>query len=189
MSGMTEIYQKEVTAAHDFGVYDTVVDVGSSFGSFAMSLVQRRPQSRAILLDRPEIIAVARERWAAAGLDDRLETVAGDFFTAVPGGGDLYLLRFILHDWDDDECGVILSAVAAAAAPGARLAVVEHLLPEDSSPHHGWMFDMNMMVMLTGRERTTREYADLLSRAGFEVTATSSTSVGLGVIEARRRAD
>lgn len=187
MSALTDIYQEHVLAAHDFGSFERIVDVGASFGSLSHSLLQAGPQARAVLLDLPEIAAAAKAHWDAIGMGDRVETVGGNFFEAVPAGGDLYVLRFILHDWNDEQGATILSNIARVAPSGTRLVVIEHLLPEDGGSHHGWMFDMNMMVMLTGRERTGSEYRAMLDRAGFDTVSTTLTDVGLGVIETRRR--
>ncbi|MEW2444467.1 methyltransferase [Micromonospora marina] len=187
MSALTEIYQDEILRRHDFGDFAALVDVGGSLGSFARVLLRDRPHAHATLLDLPEVAAAARSHWDAEGVGDRLTAVGGDFFDEVPTGGDLYVLRFILHDWSDDECRRILANVAEAAAPGSRLVVIEHLLPEDSSDHHGWIFDLNMMVMVTGRERTAGEYVELLDGAGFDVVSTTPTPLGPGVVEARRR--
>jgi hypothetical protein len=110
--------------------------------------------------------------------------VGGSFFAAVPAGGDLYLLKQILHDWQDAECLAILGNVRRAIPPHGRVAVVEMVLPDDGGPHPGWMSDLMMLTIMGGRERTAAEYRALLDRSGFRVTAVTPTPSALSVIEA-----
>ncbi|GAA4577398.1 methyltransferase [Planotetraspora kaengkrachanensis] len=160
----------------------TVVDVGGADGSVSAQLIGDEPGRRAVVFDLPHVVAEVRASTRASiqasiqasiraetgdGTAGRAEFVAGDFFESVPTA-DVYLLSAILHDWDDEACARILGNIAAAARAGARLVVIEMVLPEDGNePHLARGTDLIMMAMLTGRERTPREYASLLSRAGF----------------------
>lgn len=110
--------------------------------------------------------------------------MAGDFLATVPARGDLYLLKFILHDWPDRECVTILRNIRRAMAPGARLAVIEVLLPSEPVPHFSWLLDLNMMMITGGRERRADQYRDLLAESGFRLVRSTPTQSVLSVIEA-----
>ncbi len=121
----------------------------------------------------------------AARLGDRIRLVGGDFFDAVPSGEDLYLLKFVLHDWGDEDAVRILGNIRKAIAPTrGRLAIVEMVLPGRNEPHVGKLMDLNMMVMTGGIERSAAEYGDLLSTAGFRVERVAATRSPFSVIEA-----
>ena len=114
----------------------------------------------------------------------RVEVSAGDFFQSVPAGGDLYLLKFILHDWDDEHAIKILTNVRRAIDPKGRLTVIEIVLPPHNEPHLGPLIDLNMMVMTGGAERTEAGYRELLARAGFRLDRVVATKSPFSVIEA-----
>jgi hypothetical protein len=116
--------------------------------------------------------------------DDRIRLVGGDFFKHVPAGGDLYLLKFVLHDWGDEDSVRILTNIRKSMAPGGRLAVVEMVLPGRNEPHVGPLMDLNMMVMTGGVERSEAEYAGLLAEAGFALERVTGTKSPFSVIEA-----
>ncbi|MEV5341656.1 DUF6875 domain-containing protein [Streptomyces sp. NPDC052676] len=166
-----------------------VVDVGGGDGALLAGLLSARPRLRGLLVDRPAALPAARARFAAAGLGERCEAVEGDFFGTLPSGGDLYVLRHILHDWDDDACVRLLRSCRAAMAPGARLALVDHMTdPADGPERAEWgaLMDLYMMTLFGGgRERGRAETEALLRRAGFTVTAVTRLPGGSAVVEAR----
>jgi hypothetical protein len=168
-----------------FGDFETVVDVGGSHGSLVRLLLAQRPSARGIVFDRPEIAAQAARRWAEDADANRLSAIGGSFFESVPTGGDLYLLKQILHDWTDEQCIKILRNVRKALPPHGRIVIVEMVLPDDSSPHPGWMYDMLMMTMTGGRERTAREYQTLLEQAGLRTVRVTRTASPMSLVEAR----
>jgi predicted O-methyltransferase YrrM len=128
------------------------------------------------VFDRPNVVQSARVAAQDAGLGERVEAIGGDFFERIPEG-DLYLLKYILHDWDDATCVRILANCRKALRPGGRVAVVELLLGGDGEAPMAPVMDLNMMVMLTGRERTIDEYRALFATAGFgEVTVTRTNT-------------
>jgi hypothetical protein len=129
------------------------------------------------------VVPAAQERLAAMGLADRVSTVGGDFFEAVPTA-DIYLLSIVPHDWDDAQGRRLLSSTAAAAHPGARVVALELMLPESGEPHMAKMIDLTMLGMLTGRERTMLEHAGLLGSAGFHVDSVRDTATPMTIIEA-----
>ena len=140
-----------------------------------------------MLLDRPAAIPGARERLAAAGLSARADCVEGDFFASVPAGADAYLLSRVIHDWGDEDAVRILATCRAAMPAGARLLLVEAVLPERASgAPEAIRMDLHMLVLFGARERTEAEYAALLAAAGLElrrVVATASPAA-LSVVEA-----
>jgi hypothetical protein len=164
---------------------DTTCDVGGADGSVLAAIFAADPDTsrRGIVFDLPGVVLAARERLAATGLTGRVSTVGGDFFEAVPAA-DIYLLSMVLHDWDDAQCGRLLSSIASAARPGARVVALELMLPDGSGPHMAKMIDLTMLGMLTGRERTMLEHADLLGSAGFRVDSVRDTATPMTIIEA-----
>lgn len=179
MTGTTRAFEDAVLAAHEFKPFDVAVDVGGSRGSLLAGVLDRQPHGRGILFDLPEIIEDVRPSLESS----RIDAAAGDFFERVPEG-DLYLLKFILHDWTDAQCAIILRNIRTAIRPGGRLAIAELVLPEYIQPHFGYMMDVNMMVMTGGRERSLSEYVTLLEPAGFQVERMTPTQSPMSVIEA-----
>ncbi len=131
-----------------------------------------------------EILARARDLIERGGGSERCETEGGDFFEAVPAGGDAYLLKHVLHDWDEDRCAAILRNCRRAMPDGGRLLVVEVLLPPGNEPSYGKYLDLAMLVLLTGRERGEEEYARLLEAAGFALPRVVSARSEVSVLEA-----
>jgi hypothetical protein len=185
MTSTTRRIEQGLMAADPFGNFQTVVDVGGSFGSLVRLLLARQPSARGVVFDRPEVAEEAARRWSGSPDANRLLAIGGSFFDQVPSGGDLYLLKQILHDWPDDQCVDILRNVRAAMRPNARIAIVEMVLPDDGSQHPGWMYDILMMTMTGGRERTAQEYQRLLQAAGFSPGRLIPTGAALSVIEAK----
>lgn len=159
-----------------------VVDVGGAHGTLLSALVAADPGATGVLLDLPHVVETARGSIAARGLADRIECVAGDFFAAVPSG-DFYVLKQILHDWNDDECVKILTRCAESAKPGARLLVVEMLL---GVPGPAPLADVVMLVLHPGRERTEAEMAALFTRTGWTPVRTTPLAAGFWLLEAER---
>jgi hypothetical protein len=162
----------------------TVVDVGGGTGRLLATLLGRHPALRGVLFDQPHVVAEAGTTLSAAAVADRVSVQGGDFFAAVPGGGDVYVLAQILHDWDDDRAVAILRRVAAAMTPAARLLILEQVIPDDSAPHPAKLLDLHMLVLLGGRERSESAWRELLAAGGFELVGVD-TSARASVLEAR----
>jgi SAM-dependent methyltransferase len=165
--------------AYDFSDARRVVDVGGGQGALLAGVLRECPELRGVVVDLPDVVS-----GAVAG--ERCELVAGSFFDAesIPRGADVYILSRVLHDWDDEQALAILRNVRAAMAPGARLLVLERLIPPGDEFHFGKLFDLVMLVVLGGRDRTEGEYGALLRQAGLEPASTRALPTGLGVIEA-----
>lgn len=186
MSNLSAVASRDVAAVYIVGEAKRIVDVGGSEGVLLRGLLRGAPNARGLLFDRPEIIEYARASIDASDFRDRIDLAGGDFFTAVPEGADVYVLKSILHDWSDAECETILRNVHRAAAPNARLVLVEMLLPDEPQPSPVSLMDMNMLVMLGGRERTREEFSALLGRCGFALERTVPTPGMFVVLEARK---
>lgn len=164
-----------------------VVDVGGGDGALLERLLQARPELTGVLLDVAPTAARARVRLARAGLGDRATVVDGDFFVDVPAGGDLYLLRQILHDWDDTRCVALLRTCREAMPASARLVVVERVVEEGGTApdaQFAALMDLYMMSVLGGAERSVPQFTTLLAEAGFEVRAVRRLATAVAVIEA-----
>ncbi|MGI8915131.1 MAG: methyltransferase [Chloroflexota bacterium] len=171
-----------VVAASDFSGISRIVDVGGGHGTIIAAILQAQPAMRGVLFDLPHVVGGAKERLEAAGIADRCETVGGDFFEAVPSGGDAYVLAQILHDWDDARCMAILKQCHRAMTEQAKLLVVELVLPPGNDQFFGKLLDLHMLVMAGGRERTADEYRLLFASAGFRLTSAVPTQAGASVI-------
>jgi predicted O-methyltransferase YrrM len=182
--GYTAMVSKAVASAQDFSRFERIVDVGGGNGSLVSAILASVPKARGVNYDLPSVAARARETLAKAGLADRCETVGGDFFDAVPEGGDAYLLKMILHDWDDARAVAILKNVRRAIRPAGALFVVEAVVGEANAGPDAKLLDVNMLVMTGGRERTKAEYAALCAAAGFALERIAQAGP-TNVIEAR----
>lgn len=187
MSNLSAIASEDVVRVYDPGHVRRVVDVGGSEGVLLRGILGRVPGARGVIFDRDDVIEGARRAVAESGMANRIELVSGDFFGDIPPDGDLYLLKSILHDWPDDKCEEIVKSVHRAAPEGSRIVIVEMLLPDTPQPSPVTLMDMNMLVMLGGRERTAGEYSALLERCGYKVQRVIPTGGMFSVIEALRR--
>ena len=185
MTAMSGAEMQAILAAYSFAGARLIVDVGGAHGAFLAAVLGKVPQAHGVLFDRREVVELAVAALKEAGVADRVERVSGDFFESVPAGGDLYLLKHILHDWTDDECVTILRSIRKAMAPAARVVVAElPILEGDPSPFTA-LVDVNMLVMVTGKERTPEEYAELFLRADLKMTSVTSTESPIALLEAR----
>ncbi|WP_200307563.1 methyltransferase [Streptomyces adelaidensis] len=160
----------------------TVADLGGADGTVIAELLSRNPDQAGIVFDLPEVVSAAHGVLAARGLTDRVEVLGGSFFEEVPAA-DVYVLAYVLHDWNDEESGRILAAIRKAARPGARLLVIEAIVPEGDEPHLAKVVDLTMLGMLSGRERTEAEYERLLGGAGFTLDRVVATPSPLSILE------
>ena len=161
-----------------------MVDVGGGQGGLLSAILAANPEVRGVLFDLPHVAAMAQQHLESAGLASRSLASAGDFFKEVPPGGDLYLLRKVIHDWDDENARRILRACRAALADSARLLIVEMVIPDDNAPAYGKLLDLLMLVYSGGRERTEQEYRMLLESAGFSLARIIATTSTVSIIEA-----
>jgi O-methyltransferase domain/Dimerisation domain len=173
-----------VLAAYDFGRFARVVDVGGGQGALLAAILAHHPGVRGVLLDQPQVVARAEGMLREAGVSARCEVVGGDFFASVPAGGDAYLLREILHDWEEAEAIAILRNCRQAMAPEGRLLAIEAVIGPPNEGAAGKFTDLTMLANPGGRERTREEYAALVGAAGFRLSGVVPTAMEHSVIEA-----
>lgn len=176
---------RAVLDAYDFSRFGCVVDVGGGQGHLLRSILLACPSVRAILFDQPQVVASAEQVFASAGLAQRCEIAAGDFFQSVPEGGDAYVMKAILHDWDDHAAVKILKTCRRAMAAAATLVIAERVVGPPNEDREGKFSDLNMLVQYGALERTRREFQDLLDHGGFELTEVVPTQSPLSLIVAR----
>lgn len=190
MSEATSRAAPVVAKSYDFGRFGTVMDVGGGAGTLLGAILAEHPGLRGILFDSAEGAAEAPETLAKVGVVDRCDISTGDFFAEVPAGADAYLLKSIVHDWDDEKAGTILTNCRRAMPADGRLLIVEPVLPEVVDPDTGspviYLSDLNMLVNLGGMERTLPEFALLCDGAGFTIrdTVELPNPIGFTIIEA-----
>lgn len=188
---MTALSRQDADAishSYDFSDYDTIVDVGGGHGFLLAEILKTNPATEGILLEVPQVADGAQATMKAAGVLDRCEIVTGDFFERVPEGGDAYILKLILHDWDDEHARRILANCRKAMPADGTLLVVNAVIPPGNDPYIGKLVDIEMLVMTPGGcERTEGEFRQLFANAGFELTRTISTPSYLYILEGRPR--
>jgi len=184
MTAMTKPVARAVAATLELGAAGRIVDVAGSHGILLAAVLAANPAVQGILFDLPEVIAGAREQLTALPGAERIECMAGSFFEAIPAGADLYLLKDIIHDWDDAMAVKILSCCRTAMGPAARLVLIERVIEPGDEPAAGKLLDISMLVLTGGRERTAGQYAKLLAAAGLKLTGISATGSSHSLIEA-----
>jgi hypothetical protein len=183
MSSVTAVTNEAITSLYDFSRFKKLVDVGGGHGGLITSILKLNPELKGVLFDAPQVIDGARARIEAAGLADRCETVAGDFFKAVPAGGDAYIMKWIIHDWDDERAITILKNVRNQMPAIGRIILVDSVVPESDEPHFSKFIDLNMLVMTGGKERTAKEFEELYAAAGFKLLRVIPTELPTSIIE------
>src|SRR5579883_325184 len=166
-AAMTAIHGRETQwtlDAYDFSGVQVLADIGGGNASNLIAILKHYPEMRGILFDLPHVVDRPRASIEAAGVADRCEAVRGSFFDAIPVEADAYFLRNIIHDWDDQKSGLILRNIGRSTPPGARLLVVQHLLPLGDAPSYGKLMDLTMFLLPGGLERTEAEFRRLYDR-------------------------
>jgi hypothetical protein len=179
MTDTTRRANRHLLEAYDFGRFGSVVDVGGGHGALLSALLSAYPQMRGVLFDLPHVVAGAAVDRA------RCDVIGGSFFDAVPPGADAYVLKAILHDWEDDDAVRILRSCRDAAPGHSLLVVVERDLGAANENPDAKFSDLNMMVGPGGRERTRDEFASLFAAGGFALERAVPTAIGLSVFEGR----
>lgn len=172
----------EVTKAIDFSDVGRVVDVGGASGTLVNAVLRAFPRKKGVLLNLPHVVEPVKKTLAALGLAERCEVGAGDFFKSVPQG-DVMLLKQILHDWNDEQCITLLRLCAESLGRGGRVLVVEMVISEDGSPSPAHLMDVNMLVLLPGKERTATEYGKLFAAAGLKLERVHATHSPFSIVE------
>ncbi len=190
MTNLSAIAVGAALEAYDFSPFHAIVDVGGGHGFAICSILQKYPQMQGVLFDLKDIVAGADQRICDCGLEERCRTAFGDFFQAVPEGGDVYFMKHILHDWTDEQATTILRncrralEVKADGKARGRVVLVEFVVPPGNQPHHSKIIDIEMLMFPGGRERMETEWRDLFAGAGFRVSRIVPTKSPFSVIEA-----
>ncbi|WP_416960423.1 methyltransferase [Streptomyces sp. Agncl-13] len=174
MANATGMVIDDVSAAVDLDGVSVAVDVGGSTGALVHTLMKTRPELAGMVLDMPHVVDSAVQAAGEAGVLDRFTAVPGDFFEDVPAA-DLYLLKMVLHDWDDAQCLTILRNCRASAKPGARAVVVESVVDKVGEPGFGALLDINMLAATHGQERDFAEFDALYAASGWQRVSTKPT--------------
>jgi hypothetical protein len=184
MTGVSTMAIQTTVPLYDFTDRKLIVDVGGGHGALLAAVLAAAPQAHGVLFDLPSVVGGAGPVLDAAGVAQRCTRTGGSFFEAVPDGADAYLMKTVIHDWDDEKSLAILRNIRTAITADGKLLLFEMALPEGAPPHPGTLLDLEMLVHAGGRERTPREYRDLLSRGGFRLTRVIPTPGPLSIIEA-----
>lgn len=184
---MTSIHGRETAAmleAYDFRPFKRIVDVGGGNGSQIIEILQKHRNLSGMVFDLPHVVERARGNLQKANLANRCDTRGGSFFEEVPPGCDAYLLRHIIHDWDDAQSIAILNCVRKAIPANGKLLIIETVIPPGNDPCFAKLLDITMLVVPGGLERTAEQYNALLESAGFRLSDIVPTTIGVDVIEA-----
>jgi tRNA A58 N-methylase Trm61 len=185
MDDITRMTARAIPGAYDLSRFKKIVDVGGGQGTLLTILLNENRISKGVLFDEPHVVKNAEKRLEAAGVADRCEITPGSFFDSIPSGGDLYVLKSIILDWDDQQAISILKNCHRAMAPGSRLLVIEPIVPPKNEPGFGKLLDLNMLVMTGGKNRTEQEHRSLLREADFQHVRIIPTPSPLSLIEAQ----
>ncbi|MEU6079084.1 methyltransferase [Streptomyces sp. NPDC047108] len=171
MTGMSRATARMLLDGYDFGRFARIADVGGGRGFFLSEVLARHPETRGTLVDRPAVVEEAPKLFGDAGVADRVRVVPGDFFQELPKGHDAYVLKAVLHDWDDERAAAILGRIHEALenSPEGRLLICEFLVGPANQWDRGKLLDLDMLVRFGGRERSEDQWRALLATAGFEL--------------------
>lgn len=183
MVQMTRRLNEDITKLYDFSGSEMVVDVGSGYGKLVAAILAANPKVRGAVFDLESALVGAPALMKEAGVADRCDVVVGDMFDSMPISADVYLLKSVIHDWDDERCGVILRNIRKTIRPGGKLLLVERLIDDGNEPCWGKFVDLVMLVVSGGRERTVAEYTSMYADAGFTLTRTIGIANGFAIIE------
>lgn len=183
MTGFSTLTAPAVAEAYDFSTFGTIVDVGGGHGKLLLTILQKGPGVRGIVFDAPHVVEGAIPAIEQAGLKDRCRAEGGNFFQAVPAGGDAYMMKHIIHDWNDTDCATILRHCRSVIPATGRLLVIDMVVPPGDEPHPSKLLDLEMMAIASGQERTEDEFRRLFAGAGFQLTRIVSTKSPVCVVE------
>lgn len=188
MVDLTRLIAPDVVRAYDFSGMKQIADIGGGYGELLAVILQSNPNACGVLLDLPHAIENGRRHLENAGVANRCEFVEGDFFDAVPLGADAYILKSILHDWDDEKGRVILENCARAMSPESKLLLIERMMPEhlgnNAADRDVARSDLNMLISLGAKERTAADFKALLIQAGLKLDQIIPIRRGLNILEA-----
>jgi len=184
MASMSDPETDPVLNSYDFSRFGKIVDVGGGRGALLAGILERVSGAEGILFDAPHATGPAAAIFDAAGVADRCKIENGSYFESVPSGGDAYLLKHTLHDFTEEQCLAVLSNVRNAISPDGTLLIFEYVLTGQNAHHIGNIVDLWLLLMLGAKERSSDQYAELLSKAGFKLANVIPTTCPVSIIEA-----
>jgi hypothetical protein len=184
MTNFSEMSAEPTIKAYDFSQFLTIVDVGGGHGAMLRAILRANPKAHGVVFDAPKVVAGAVPKIEAEGMSARCRAQGGDFFKAVPRNGDAYILRVVIHDWDDARAALILHNCRQAIKPSGKLLLLENVIAPGNEPSLAKLLDLEMLLIPGGRERTEPEYRALLAATGFHLTRIVPTEAPISVIEA-----
>jgi ubiquinone/menaquinone biosynthesis C-methylase UbiE len=191
MVQLTRLIAPGVVRAYNFSEMKRIVDVGGGYGELLAAILKANPKAHGVLFDLPHAIQSSRRHLESAGVADRCELIMGDFFESIPAGADAYILKSILHDWNDQRSKVILESCRRAMNKDAKLLLVERVMPPQlgasAADRDLARSDLNMLISLAAKERTETDFTNLLESAGFRLTKLVPAGRGLSLLEANTR--
>ena len=188
-AAMVGVHGRETAAmtdTYDFSGIGVLADIGGGNGSLLTTVLKKYPAMRGVLYDLPGVTERAKANLQSAGLSDRCTVVGGNFFESIPVGADAYLMRHIIHDWDDQKATTILRNIQQAMGKEGRLLVIEGVIPPGNEPCFGKLLDLTMLTIPGGKERTEEEYRTLYAAGGFQLTRIITTKAEVSVIEGKK---
>jgi len=186
MTAGSHLQIKAVLEAYDFSGIGTLADIAGGHGHVLGGILKEYPSMKGILFDLGVVLAGAPEMLASYGVTDRVEMVEGDFFSGIPVTADAYLMKHIIHDWDDEKCEKILGNIRRSMPDTGRVLIVDSVIPPGNDPHPGKMLDLEMLIAPGGLERTEAQFKTLLNNSGFELTRIIPTSSPVSIVEAKK---
>lgn len=183
MTNLSESVVPAVVGAYDFSGFTKLVDIAGGHGFTLAGILKANQQLKGVLFDLPYVVNDAKEFLEKEGVTNRVELVAGDFFESVPAGADAYIMKHIIHDWNDELCVKILQNIGSVMNKKGKVLVVEMVVPEINVPSPAKMLDLQMLVMEGGKERTKEEFQNLFRTAGFNLTNILPTKSPFSIVE------
>jgi precorrin-6B methylase 2 len=188
MSNTSELFAPVLLSSYNFNQYKKIVDIGGGHGTLLCHILDKHKDLKAILFDSEHVVDRATENFESYGLRDRIEIIEGNFFEGVPGGADLYIMKNILHDWNDNDSTRILNNINKVMQSGSRLLIIETIINNDNKYSFGKMIDILMLVITKdGRERTLEEFKGLFEKSGFSINRIIPTITPFSLIECSKK--
>ncbi len=175
-----------IVEAYDFSGASKVVDIAGGHGFLLAGILKANPQLRGVLFDLPSVVAGAGELLEKEGVKERVELASGDFFESVPAGADVYIMKHIIHDWNDEQSVQILQNIHSAMNENGKVLICEMVVPEGNQPHPSKVLDIQMLAVTGGKERTEKEFRKFLESSGFRLARILPTKSPFSVIEGER---
>jgi hypothetical protein len=186
MTSLSQAVVPAIVESCDFSAIRKLVDIAGGHGLLLAEMLKANPHMQGVLFDLPSVIEGAGALLEKEGVRSRVELATGDFFKAVPSGADAYVMKHIIHDWDDERSIRILKNIGTAMNQGGKVLIIEMVIPEGNEPSSAKAMDLQMLVMESGKERTRDEYRSLLEAAGFRLTRITPTKSPYSLIEGER---